>query len=862
MAWQVLFSLTVAGRKAALRPPDLRFCAHNVPSTTLEPHHSALHITKTLYRKTSSYISITIAMSSSQTPAAPARKKRYDQEYDFMQQMYADTSVSPPFNPSITHTMEHLQGILNTFARTMPTTACRKSALCALRRIITAWKKYPAIGSDSNTTKTSTYDFRKTAFHVVRNKAQGSLEKHIAKVLADHIDPPASDVEETYQITQARVDNVLVAAKRQWYDWAQEMIEDGSFEDYERLDPVLSEDDAEPITYTMAHGPDTLNPPSDPSTMLPQNAEVDNELADRQIIYVTGRVLRSKAEKINYAAGEKTAAAQARAERGAAKAVANAPDGKAMQPSSPTPEKKSEGAHALVASTPTNKGKKHAASDDSASSSKKRAKKGRTAGSPDTAYSSPKDEDDDDSDNEDNSNKSDNNPNLTVAPDQTKPGGAAKAWLRDEDDWGHNIIIQNPDWPMPTIYRELNKRFANTAYQDANMMELDYRGDYVRFPSPNPNKDSKKTREYDLFHRSYQSVRQHFEKFKKDVGDPNVLPPYEWTPCPENLAVNSPARYPPPRPDVFRDPKHTPVPRIGEEDTRTHVPPRRRKSRSALEETMDQEDQQTPSDMAAQMDADNRAAPESGISPYNTTSAPVPASTAAPAAAPTSTPTPAPDAPSQSRTRQVNTFQGQRYYQVGGWTPINAPVSGKFTPYNAPASKRGDRAAAERAAGQVSTIDPRARVDMTAPQNFNKKKGKGKRNPITILALRPKMLIFLAPDTPETMRNSGDEKEALSSGAESAPGDGSVDTVEDFVAQQSDADGDVSMGGVEQAPSGDASLLAKLPVTVAPAAPKPWSLPPTHFPRGRGSSISSTSSDDTPIPPTPGATITLRHHRS
>lgn len=735
-------------------------------------------------------------------PDNPARRKRYERDYDFLELMIDEGIRAKASNTFIDATLGRLcEPLANALVvdNGAIIAELREAGMCALRRIVTAWNKYPVIGSDYNTTKTSAYDFRNTALHVVRSKPQGSVEKQIAKIMADAVDP--SDEDETFQQTQTRINNLILAAKKQWCVFADAMLDDGSRDEYEDVQLEWSEDEADTVTYHMQQGSNTLNPPSTPSNLLQQAADVDNELDDRQIIYASGKVLRNKAEKISYAANERAATRMtASASRVRFADMESSEAGSSGLASTTTPSSKKQ--------TPS---KKRSAGKSDQSTPSKRQKGSKVAGvsgsgkkgnSP--SKSTSQDVEEGDSDDEVDSP-------LSIAPDNTKSGGAAKPWLRDEDDWGHHAIIEHPEWQMPTIYREFNQRFANTAYQEANMLKHEYRGDYLRFPTDNPNKDNKKSRDYDLFHRSYQSVRQHFEKFKREVSDPKTHPPYKWTPFPENLAADLPARSPPPRPDVFRDPDHTPVPRIGDEDQMDFQSTPRARTAGPAAQMLSGASSASPSEMAAQ----NRAA--------TTVSA--------------------------TTGGAVNTFDGEQYQVARGWTPINAPVSGNFNPYRPPTPRRGDRAAAERAAGLISTIDPRARVDMTAPQNFASR-GRADKGKTTTFDLPDRTkLIFLDPETPETMRNSGAKKggrgaqkqaEARSS-PESAPGDALVDTIEDFVAQQSDGEGDVGMEDADQG-SGERSTAVDAPVSLPAASssaapyyghpiPRTFTFPRREYPR-------------------------------
>jgi hypothetical protein len=147
----------------------------------------------------------------------------------------------------------------------------------------------------------------------------------------------------------------------------------------------------------------------------------------------------------------------------------------------------------------------------------------------------------------------------TVAPKIAKRGGAAPKWLKDEDDLVKQMIVDNPTWPMPAVYREYSRRIANTPYQREGQATVEHRADFVEFPK-RKNEGDKERRKYDIAWRTYESVRQHCEKFKANVSSAISFPPYTWDPARVNLATGQPKRAPPPRPDFFNDKDNTPVP--------------------------------------------------------------------------------------------------------------------------------------------------------------------------------------------------------------------------------------------------------------------------------------------------------------
>jgi hypothetical protein len=112
---------------------------------------------------------------------------------------------------------------------------------------------------------------------------------------------------------------------------------------------------------------------------------------------------------------------------------------------------------------------------------------------------------------------------------------------------------------MPKVYREYSIHVANTPYQRAGQVLPEYRADFVEFPKDIIASD-KERRKYDIAWRTYESVRQHTEKFKAHVSNANSSPPYTWNPAQANLIAGQPKRAPPPRPSFFNNDARTPVP--------------------------------------------------------------------------------------------------------------------------------------------------------------------------------------------------------------------------------------------------------------------------------------------------------------
>ena len=522
------------------------------------------------------------AIASSQDApqqSSPNRTTRFDREKDFALKMKDDIK-NIASNETIDETMAQLQEVFNHFTRggdELNLVACQKAALCTLRRVVTAWAKYIRIGTTLDGAKISSLDYRYSAVNAVMQPST-AVAKALAKALANAVDPGLED-QETIVHTQRRIDSVTLAAKKQWFLWQSEMVAAGSFGEYETSDQALSDDEAQPITYTMQPGPATLNPPSTPASLLYASADDENELHDNVNIYVSGKVLKTKHEKNKDALLVRLEGAQA-AKKNATGTLAKttAPNMAAVQPDShnsailsappqdPSPTESNRSLSAALNGVPTFIKKPHSAEfyrravalegHDPRTAPPlhmaQRPKQGENAGARAVrTIKQPVTNVDD--------NLASEASVPSMAPLKTKPGGGADKWLRDEDDWGHNYIVRNPGDSMPMVYRALNARFANTAYRAPGEDTHSYRSDWVEYPHPQPLRN-KATRDFDIFHRSYQSVRQHFENFKKEVNDDEQLPPYTWKTCPDNLAVHIAPRVPPPRPDLFRD--GTPIPRV------------------------------------------------------------------------------------------------------------------------------------------------------------------------------------------------------------------------------------------------------------------------------------------------------------
>jgi hypothetical protein len=488
---------------------------------------------------------------------------------------------------------------------------CVKAGLYALRSIHTAWSKYPAVGGRLEDAIIKVIDFRYTAHSAVVDKPNGQIAEQYCRIMANTVDPSVIE-NESAPHAQLRVNNCFLALKKQYMSLFH-LMDPVDLKSYMFDEDVLSDDEAVPRSYELQVTWATLHPPSTGAYLmsgkgLTEAAEFEED--DNQHIYVTGAVLKTKAEKRADRAiqvekakkDEQAAAAGARVKASAAKAIATGKGkGKARKSDTPPVESEEEEMVETPAKKPAAKkvaprkikgGKKvtspvedeeqvkedttvtkqparkltassrkrpapatdveEGEEDDTASkpAPKKRAKSTPAAKS--TA-----------SDNVQAQASSSNTFGEagSVAPKIAKRGGAAPKWLKDEDDLVKNMIVAHPDWPMPTIYREYSFQVANTPYQRIGQATVEYRADFVEFPKGIIVSD-KERRKFDIAWRTYESVRQHCESFKANVSKAHTSPPYTWEECQANQAAGQPKRAPPPRPAFFNNDAHTSVPPV------------------------------------------------------------------------------------------------------------------------------------------------------------------------------------------------------------------------------------------------------------------------------------------------------------
>jgi hypothetical protein len=501
---------------------------------------------------------------------------------------------------------------------------CVKAGLYALRRIHTAWSKYPAVGDRLEGAQIQVVDFRYTAHSAVVDKPDGQLADQYCRIMASSVDPMVIE-NESAPHAQPRVNNCFLALKKQ-YMALFHIMDPVDLKSHMFDEDIPSDDEAVPRSYELQASWATLHPPSTGAYLmsdrgLAEAAEFEED-NDNQHIYVTGAVLRTKAEKradraVQVAKAkeeEQAAAASARVRASAAKATAAGKGkGKGRKSDTPPVEDEEDEEEEEDVETPAKKpaakkaaprkikgGKKatspvvgedttatksplkkstassrkrpapaadvdEAEEDDTASKPppKKRAKSTPAAKSTTAAKSTPAAK----------STASGNTPAAhasssntsgeagSVAPKIAKRGGAAPKWLKDEDDLVKQMIVDHPELPMPAIYRAYSQEVANTPYQRIGQASVEYRADFVEFPKGIIASD-KERRKFDISWRTYESVRQHCESFKAMVSRANTSAPFTWDECQANQAAGQPKRAPPPRPAFFFNDAHTPVPPV------------------------------------------------------------------------------------------------------------------------------------------------------------------------------------------------------------------------------------------------------------------------------------------------------------
>ena len=472
-----------------------------------------------------------------------------------------------------------------------------KEASHAIRRIYTVWSKYPQAGGALGGAKINIIDYRYSATHAVEGTHE-SLSFKIAIFMANTID--SKDIEfQTVAHEQKRINGCRAAMKQTYKIWQTRLDPPRSLSDDALLAELTSES-ASPITYTMqpplGDAP-TMTKPTTPAEMMSSAAlaeQAEYEMHDNVHIFVGGgKVLKNQAEKRSDLAQQLDLARKAEAkeakEAKKAKKAQDAVDARAASKSKGHGKKStvlvgssSENEEVDEQPAPKKPGRKPARvtktlkrpSEDEAED----GNDGNTAMMTPTPRKKSRKAANEDASNDVDSEKTISEPNDgseaspkgTSAPENARLGGAAQKWLKDEDDLGKQLVVDNPTWEMPKIYQEFNRLLANTAYKTDKMGDAhDYRSDWIEFPrrDASGNKmNDKAARKFDICWRTYESVRQHLEKHKAKVSNPRELKPITWNQLTKNPVDHLPKRDPPPRPDFFKDGK-TPVPQLEDESS-------------------------------------------------------------------------------------------------------------------------------------------------------------------------------------------------------------------------------------------------------------------------------------------------------
>lgn len=575
-----------------------------------------------------------------------------------------EVAIQKAVSPFVTHIMAEIQDkfnraieiVANASASAVPTPELQSDSLIegldALRRIYTAWSRYPQMGGAIGNAAISTTDYRFTALHAVSESEIYSLSRRIAKFMASTVDPDGIEFE-TLVHAQKRIDECFLAMKKQYLIWQTQLEPEKSLTDDE-LNLELTSAATGPITYHIQPPLTTFSAPSTSAQLMSSQAiaaMTEDESHDNVHIYVTGKVLKNKVEKIADAAERlaETKASEAKAAK-AAKEAAKAdrvPKGRAGKKAIVSASSDHEEADVPCTPKPARNptmaaSRKRPASaidadeGNEAGDSKKTPAPSKRTKKEDGKTQDKSNEGSSEKGSDGNNDRSSGTPNSgTTAFDNAKRGGAAPKWLRDEDNLGKQLIVDHPEWPMPRIYRKFNEELANTPYKTDKMEAHDYRSDWIEFPridADGKTINDKEARKKDICWRTYESVRQHLEKHKASVHSNRGPDQITWDEITENPVAHLPKRDPPPRPTYFKD----------------------------------------------------------GTTLVDPVGSPAPASTAS--AIPADTP--------------KTTFRGQDYYMSSGWTAINDPVSGNFSPVDSspPAPLKRKRASKGKGKGKAAEL--------------------------------------------------------------------------------------------------------------------------------------------------------------
>jgi hypothetical protein len=709
-------------------------------------------------------------------------------EADLDAALQQDDPIQPASSPFVAHIMSGLQAQLDRSVQievnASPLNAQRPAkesaqlseGLEAIRKIYSAWSKYPPMGGAIDGAVISLTDYSNTAVLAVKGSKTHLLSRRIARLIAKTIDPCRVEGEEVGTLIheQRRIDNCLLAMKQQYVIWKAQLEPKVSLSGDELIEELTS-DAAAPITYTMQPPHGELSQSSKPPDYFAASnlaAMAEDEAHDSMQIFVSGKVLKTKAEKASDLAGRIAAAKAAEAKeaketraveaealkaskaakgragkKSAFAASSDVEDGDEIFPlrsarkaSKTMPRKRAASAlehedddHAIE----TGKGKKKAvprkrakisedmvvSSDDGddrqagdadgadgGKVSKKTARHGKSAQNDDVANES---NENDGSSNESSSSSEDDSsgnppPIDTVALNKRQRGGAVPKWLHDEDNLGRQIIQDNPKMPMPAVWRRFNIELANTAFKTDKMATHDYRSDWI----PSPRVDSNGRRINDKKARKLDICHRSYEFLRQHLEKHKARVNDKSKPQPvtwEECTKNP----------VSHLPKRAPPPRPTHfSDGRTLVDPPTIRRRPG---------------------------------PSNNTAPNLPS---APRGYADDTPT--------------STYNGKQYFQNSGWAAINNLVSGNFSAIGSYPSEQPKRKRAAKGKGRAEL-----------PQSNSSP------HPSSALSMQPE-----TPNDPGHMRSDVDEDNSwmanLPPARNFARKSKVPETLEDFVADQSD----------------------------------------------------------------------------
>jgi hypothetical protein len=634
-----------------------------------------------------------------------------DPEADLDAALQEDDPIQPASSQFVAHIMSELQAQLDRSVqievsasalnaqRPAKESAQLAEGLEAIRKIYSAWSKYPPMGGAIDGAVISLTDYTNAAVLAVKGAKTHSLSRRIARFMAKTIDPSKAEGEDVGTLIheQRRIDNCMLTMKQQYAIWKTQLQPDLPLIGDELVQELTS-DAAAPITYTMQPPHGELSAPSKPADFFAASnfaAMAEDEAHDSMQIFVSGKILETKAEKASDLAGriaaakvaeakeaKETRAAEAEALKASKAAKGRAgkksafaassdveegdeiiPSRSARKASKATPHKRA--ASALDAddddlANETGKGKKKAVSRkrtkisedmvvssdddndaqafdaddaDGGKVSKKTARPGKSAQNNDVADEP--NENDESSDESSSSSEDDSSgpppPIGTVAPDKRQRGGAAPKWLHDEDNLGRQIIQDNPKMPMPAVWRRFNIELANTAFKTDKMATHDYRSDWI----PSPRVDSNGIRINDKKARKLDICHRSYESLRQHLEK-------------HKARVNDKSK---PQPVTWEECTKNPV---------SHLPKRAPPPRPTY--FSDGRTLVDPLTTSRRPGHSNNGT--SGLS-------------SAPSGYGDNAPT--------------STFNGKQYFQSSGWAAINNPVSGNFSPIGSSPSEQPKR---------------------------------------------------------------------------------------------------------------------------------------------------------------------------